>query len=169
MKTAWKLALIAALLVTPAAAQRHDPLTAAEADQIREASQDPARRLDLIVKFARVRLDALMQLRADPKAGADRAAKTHDLLEDFEAVIDELDDNIDDYSARNQDLRKPLKDVVDAETDFLAKLQTLKGAPDEKVYSFMLQDTIDAVSSSLDNAKSTLADQIAHKGELKKK
>lgn len=169
--------LITALLITTAGAQRRDPLTTVEADQLREAAQEPIRRLPLIVKFARARMTAIVQLQADPKASPDRGAKMHDLLEDFGLIIDELDDNIDDYDARNQDLRKPLKEVIDADTEFQAKLKTLKeaGSTDKRIaaemkdYAFVLDNAIDAVNTDLDNARKTLADQIANKGELKKK
>ncbi len=174
--SACKLALlVAAFVVTGAAAQRIDPLTSVEANQIRDAADDPAKRLSLMLKFARARLEAIDQLRADPKAGADRGPKVRDLLKEFGAIIEELDDNIDDYADRNTDLRKPLKEVIEADTEFQGKLKTLSDAANDpragaeaREYKFVLQDSSDSLSSDLDNAKKLLAEQIANKGELKK-
>ncbi len=170
MKNAYKAALLVALLATGAAAQRRDPLTRPEADEIREAAQEPVKRLGLFVKFARARMDAIEQLRADPKAGPDRAGKVHDLLQQFGAIVDELDDNIDDYADKNEDIRKALKDIVEADTGFQEKLKALKdaGGAEAAAYNFVLLDTMDALNANLENAKKTLADQIANKGELKK-
>ncbi len=177
MKTTLRLALVVVLLLTVAAAQRRrDPLTSIEADQVRDAADEPLRRLPLFVKFTQMRMEALDQLRANPKAGADRGQQIHDLLEDVTTLIDELNDNIDDYDARARDLRKPLKQVITVATEFQAKLKGLKGATatdpraarESKDYAFALENAIDAANSLLDNAQKTLADQIANKGELKK-
>ena len=65
MRTLSKLALLVLLLVVVASAQRRhrDPLTDAEADQMREVAQEPEKRLKLIIKFAQARLQAIEQLR----------------------------------------------------------------------------------------------------------
>ncbi len=169
-KIAAKLALMVLLALSTAAAQRRDPLTRAEGDEIREAAEEPVKRLGLFVKFARARLDAIEQLRADPKAGPDQPAKIHDLLRDFGGIMDELSDNIDDYADKNADIRKGLKEVVEADTGFQEKLKALKeaGGPKAAVYNFVLQDASDALASNLDDAQKTLADQNKNKGELKK-
>ncbi len=176
MRTAAKLALLVPLIAAGAAAQyRHDPLNSQEVDQLRETAQEPIKRLPLMVKFARARMDTLDQLRAQSPT-ADRAAQIREALKDFTTIVDQLDDNIDDYADRGLDLRKPLKTIVDADTEFQTKLQAWKqaGTSDPAVakefphYSFALDDALDAVKSNLDNAQKTLADQNAHPKELKK-
>src|SRR5271166_1837551 len=152
--------LVAAL----AAGQRHrDPFTQAEIDQIRDASWEPEQRLSLYVKFARSRLVALEQMRSDPKT-KDRPRQTHDKLDDFLLIYDELNDNIDTYVDRKDDIRKPLKVIVDADTEFQAKLLALRDAdgvpPDEaKQYEFILSNALDTVDSSAEDHRSLLADQ----------
>ena len=55
-------------LHSPGLAQRqHDSLTNPEIDQLRDTALEPDLRLKLYVKFARARLAALEQARADPK------------------------------------------------------------------------------------------------------
>src|SRR5512138_87019 len=84
---------------------RRDPLNPVEIDQLRDAMLEPLDRLKLYVQFARTRLDSLEQMRRDPKTG-NRGQRTHDMLGDFLAIYDELNENIDMYVDRKEDIRK---------------------------------------------------------------
>ena|SRR6202795_1611986 len=169
MKTRWLgvrigLGLVLIMLTTAAWAQRHrDPFTSAEIDQIRDASWEPQQRLALYLKFARARLVALEQMRSDPKI-KDRAQETHDRLDDFLLIYDELNDNIDTYTDRKNDIRKPLKLIVDADTEFEAKLRALKDAADAppeeaKKYEFVLSNALDTLETSTEDHRKLLAEQ----------
>jgi hypothetical protein len=157
----WVLLIGASLA---AVAQRHrDPLTQAEIDQIRDASWEPRQRLTLYVQFARNRLVKLEQVRSDPKT-MDRPQKTHDMLDDFQLLYDELNDNIDTYVDRKDDIRKPLKVIIEADNEFQAKLRALRDAadvpPDEaRQYEFVLTNLLESVDSSSEDHKKLLADQ----------
>jgi hypothetical protein len=155
------------LLSVAATAQRHrDPFTQLEIDEIRDASWAPQERLSLYVKFARARLVALEQLHSDPKAKAnDRPQQTHDKLEDFLLIYDELNDNIDTYLGRKNDIRKPLKVIIDADTEFQAKLRALKDAADvpseeAKRYEFVLTTALETVDTSVEEHRKLLAEQV---------
>ena len=145
-------------------AQRHrDPLTQEEIDQVRDASWEPNQRLTLYVGFARARLVKLEQVRSDPKT-KDRAQQTHDLLDDFQLLYDELNDNIETYVDRNDDIRKPLKGIIGADTEFQAKLRALKDAADVtrseySVYEFVLSTALDSVDSAAEDHRKLLDDQ----------
>lgn len=145
-------------------AQRpRDPLTQAEIDQIRDTSWEPRLRLPLYVEFARARLVKLEEIRSDSKT-KDRARQTHDLLDDFQLLYDELNDNIDTYVERKNDIRKPLKQILDADTEFQAKLRGLKDAADvpraeAQQYAFVLDNALETVDSSADDHRKLLADQ----------
>ena len=162
------LPLIACAIIlagaVPAVAQKHrDPLTQEEIAKVRDTSWEPRLRLPLYVQFARDRLVKLEQMRSDPKA-TNRARQTHDLLDDFQLLYDELNDNIDTYIDRRDDIRKPLKLVIDADTEFQAKLRALKdaaGVPpaDAQQYEFVLKNAIDTVDSSTDDHRKLMADQ----------
>jgi hypothetical protein len=151
-------------LATAATAQRHrDPFTPPEIDQIRDASWEPQKRLALYVQFARGRLVTMEQMRADPKT-KDRAQQTHDKLDDFLLIYDELNDNIDTYVDRKDDIRKPLKAVIDADTEFQAKLRALKdaagvGADEAERYRFVLTNALDTVDGSAEDHRKLLAAQ----------
>jgi len=152
------------LMAAMAVAQRHrDPFTQPEIDQIRDASWEPQQRLSLYVKFARDRLVALEQMRSDPKT-KDRPQQTHDKLDDFLLIYDELNDNIETYIDRKNDIRKPLKVIIDADTEFQAKLLALKdaagvSAEEAKQYEFVLTEVLDTVDGSVEDHRKLLADQ----------
>jgi len=156
---------------------RRDPLTAPETDELREVAQEPVKRLKLYVKYGQARMTAIEQLRSDPKLAEDRGRQIHDLLEDFTNIVDELDDNVDMYHERGSDLRKPLKEVIEADSDWQLRLRTLKEAPasdpnaakEAREYYFVLESSIDSVNESADNARKILAEQNITFAEKKKK
>ena len=182
MKVRWRTEIGLAALVTlplllpvcsPLSAQRRrDPLNALEIDQLRDAMLDPDERLKLYVKFSRDRMTKLEQMRSDPKM-ADRARQTHDMLEDFLGVYDELNDNIDMYVGRKDDIRKPLKVIIEADTEFQSKLRALKNAANTNAaeasqYEFLLTDALDTVDSSADDHRKTVAEVEQYMKKKKK-
>jgi uncharacterized coiled-coil DUF342 family protein len=163
MRFRW-IAIVLLLGVTTVLAQhRRDPLTQTEIDQVRDTSWEPKLRLPLYVQFARARLVKLEEARTDPKT-KDRAKQTHDLLDDFQLLYDELNDNIDTYVDRRDDIRKPLKTVIEADTEFQSKLRAVKDAagvsPQEAaMYEFVLTNAIETVDTATEDHRKLLADQ----------
>lgn len=158
-----RLALAMLLLSTAWAQRRSDPLNPLEEDQLRDAAQDPAERLKLFIGFARTRLTSLERMRADPKV-TDRAQQTRERLQNFLDVYDELNDNIDTFVERKADLRKPLKAVLEADTEFQAKLRALKSSVDSnkdesKQYDFLLTNVLDAVDGGVQDHRQLLNQQ----------
>jgi hypothetical protein len=167
------LGLALALAIPLSAQRRHDPLNAAEIDQLRDAMVEPEQRLKLYVKFVRDRMSKLEQMRSDPKT-IDRPRQTHDMLEDFLAVYDELNDNVDMYVGRKDDIRKPMKAVIEADTEFQSRLRALKDAAntdaaEARQYEFLLTNAIDTVDSSADDHRKTVAEVEEYMRRKKKK
>ncbi|HEY6970461.1 MAG TPA: hypothetical protein VJA94_14735 [Candidatus Angelobacter sp.] len=183
MRQTRKLLLVVLLLSMIAAARKRDPLTDAEADQLREVALEPQKRLKLYIKFAEARLVAIDQLRSDPKFSDGRGKKIHDLLEDFTAILDEINDNLDTYEGRpldkndRKDFHKGLKDVIEASDKFDLKLRTLKSAsetdPQAKKesldYGFALADAQEALKSGADMAREYLSEKDKDAAVEKKK
>ena len=167
-----RVALSLFLLASMAMAGRvqRDPLTDAETDQLREAAQEPGPRLKLYIKFGGARLETIEQLRTDPKMATGRGQRIHDLLEDFANIVDEIDRNVDTYDERDLDLRKPLKELIQAESGWQLRLRTLKETPHNdaasasefREYSFTLDAALDSLNSSADNSRKVLQEQEAH-------
>jgi hypothetical protein len=163
LRTCVCVALLLAGISVAQAQRHHEPLTQREIDQIRDASWEPKQRLTLYVQFTRARLVKLEEMRNDPKT-KDRPRQTHDMLDDFLLLYDELNDNIDTYVDRKDDIRKPLKIVIDADTEFQAKLRALKDAADvpaeeARQYEFVLTNILDTVDTSAEDHRKLLVDQ----------
>jgi len=157
--------MCALVLGLPLLAQTRDALTEQESDDLREVAQEPLKRMKLLIKFANARLETVERIQAEPKV-ANRGQRMHDALTDFRQIVDEIDDNVDDYSKKQSDLRKALGELVPAEQAFQSRLEAIKrvsedpkNAPIMKSYSFALQDAFESVSLSLEDAKKTLDEQ----------
>ena len=152
--------VLAVVLLAPTAwtqGKVRDPLTDAEVDQMREAADFPNKRLELLVKFARERVFEIESAQAESKT------KTiHDTLQDFIAILDEIEDNIDMYGAHNADMRKGLKLVIEADSEWQLKLRQVKEkSPKDELeqFSFVLINATDTVGDSAKTARETLAEQ----------
>jgi hypothetical protein len=142
--------------------KNRDPLTEQEVDQMRETADFPNKRLELMIGFARARMKSIEDLRAASKIPPDRPMKIHDLLQDFLALLDEMDDNIDMYGAHKTDMRKGLKLLIEADGEWQLQLRQLKDqSPPEELqqYSFVLTNAKDAVSDSAQSTRETLEEQ----------
>jgi len=156
------LVVLVGSLAQAGLAQHRDPLNDKEIDEMREAADDPNKRLELMVTFARARITAIDQLQADTKNARNRPAQIHDLLQDFTALLDETEDNIEVYSSHKTDMRKGLKLLIEATSEWQLKLRTLKEkSPPEELeqYSFVLANAVDAVKDSAEDARKTLQEQ----------
>jgi len=178
MRSARLVAVLLCITALAATAQvhRHDPLTSPETEALREVSMEPDKKLPLYLKYARARLATIEQLRSDPHSAEGRGRKVHDLLADFKDIMDEMDRNVDSFADQKLDFRKALKEIIQADGEFQAKLQTLKEAAKEpaaateaKEYEFALLDAIDAVDGDLDNARDLLPQQEKAAAEAKAK
>jgi len=151
------------LLSTVWAQRRRDPLNPLEQDQLRDAAQEPSERLKLYIQFSRTRLTSLEQTRSDPKL-TDRGQQTRDRLQDFLDVYDELNDNLDTFVERKADLRKPLKTLIEADTEFQARLRALKSSAEAnkgeaQQYDFLLSSVLETVDSSVQDHRQLLSQQ----------
>lgn len=172
MKRAATLMMLLLLLASGLvqAQRRRDPLTDKESDELRETALEPLKRMKLLVTYARARMATIEQLRANPKLNADAGDQIRMLLEDVAGLVDETDENLATYKGKDSDLRKPLKLVVETNTDFQLKLRTLRetSSPEDlKRFGFALETTTDSVNSSADSARAMLDEQNASRGKEK--
>ncbi|MDQ6699527.1 MAG: hypothetical protein M3Z36_05020 [Acidobacteriota bacterium] len=163
--------VLAVLCTAPPVLAERDFLTADEADQVREA-QDPNERLQLYIQFARQRIDQAQQLLAKDKPG--RSVLVHDLLEDYNHLIDAIDTVSDDALKRKLPIGVGLAAVSAGEKALLETLKKMEaGHPkDSTRYEFALKQAIESTNDGIELANSDLASrstQVLAKEEKEKK
>jgi len=166
-----KIALLLLFISCAALHAQRDFLTADEADQIREA-QDPNDRLNLYTVFARQRLDQVESLIKEKKPG--RSSFVHDLLEEYNHIIDAIDTVADDALERKLAIAEGMKSVASAEKGFLPSLEAIRDGKPEDLnrYDFVLTQAIDATRDSLDASGQDLgkrSEEVAERERREKK
>lgn len=158
------LLLIALAGTFPALAQR-DYLTAGEVDLLRQTAQEPNERLKLYIDFANQRLGLLENALTSEKPG--RSALVHDLLEQYNKIIDALDVAVDDALQRKADITLGIKAVSDAEKGFLPRLKKIEESrpKDFDRYEFALQQAVETTQDSLDMSLEDLGKRSAEVAE----
>lgn len=159
MKTPFHLLFL--LLLAPAltlcAQQQDSALTNTEIEQVREARYYPADCILLFVKFLDLRTQELHDLYAHPRRPG-REQDTHDLLQQFTSLTDELSDNLDDYGPRHVDLRRVLPKVLEA-TDRWAT--AIKSLPEDDAYNVTRKLAIESLRDLRESTTELAADQVA--------
>ncbi len=170
------LLLFFLLLCAGVSAQtRHDPLSSIEVDQMRGSAQEPGKRIQLLLGFARVRLLGAEKLRIDAKSSRKELAKAEELLGDFALLIDELDDNLDMYKKRGEDLRAALRRVLDAEAVFQQELKELTAriaqaqpqGPTTVGLAAAMEDAAESLQTSSESAGAMLAAEEQKWGQVR--
>jgi hypothetical protein len=153
------------LAMAPVFAQsRKDPLTEKQAEEVREAGDQPLERVKLFVGYVDDRAKDIHTINADPIA-QNKTARIHTLLDEFTRLCDDLQDNMDQYDEQHADLRKVLKEII-TKTDEWAKI--LAEPKDSAQYDFVRKTAIDSNQSAHESAVKMLADEEAYIAEKKK-
>ena len=137
--------------------QQKSDLSDKEVEEIREARYVPSDCVLLFVKFLDLRTQEITGLYAKPRRPG-REQDTHDLLEQFTSIADELGDNLDDYGPRHADLRKALPKLVDA-TDRWAT--EIKSPPDNDTYDIARKLALESIRDLRESTTELASDQAA--------
>src|SRR6202789_4652934 len=152
------LAFVLVALALPARAQHNDSaLSEGEIEQLRDSAYVANDRLLVFIKFLDARNKAIQELFAHPRKPG-REDDTHDLLEQFTAIADELNDNLDDYGPHHRDIRKALPKLVEATERWSSNLKT---PPDNETYSVSRKIALEAVRDLREEAMRLIEDQKA--------
>jgi len=145
-----------AALSMPLLAQRSEAsLTEGEIEQLRESAYIANDRVMVFIKLIDVRIKALQDLYAKPRRPG-REQDTHDLLGQFTALADELNDNLDDYGPRHRDIRKSLPKLVEASGRWAT---AVKSPPDNETYNVQRKLALETIHDIRDEATQMIEEQ----------
>jgi hypothetical protein len=148
--------------------RNRDPLTEKEIDELREQTIEPEKRLKLYVQFTSLRLDWVEKSPPPDNLTHERLPTTPlQALEDFTALVDEIDSNVDMFHRQHNDIRKSLKLIVESETKWSEKLKSWEGnlavltkdSEQQQKLRLAIKDAIEAIESNLDSMKAVIAEQ----------
>lgn len=144
----------------PALPQVHDTntLSEAEVEQLRDAAYVPSDRVLVFVKLLDTRIRTIQDLLAKPRRPG-REEDLHELLEQFTAISDELNDNLDDYETRHRDIRKPLPKLLDASERWAS---SLRGIPDNEIYNLSRKLALQSVRDTREETTKLIDGQRAY-------
>ncbi len=144
------------LLAPNVRAQRGEaPLTDGEVEQLRDSAYIANDRVMVFIKLIDTRIKALQDIYAKPRRPG-REEDTHDLLEQFSSLADELSDNLDDYGPRHRDIRKALPKLIEATERWAT---AIKSPPDNDVYNVSRRIALESVRDLRDQANEMIEDQ----------
>jgi hypothetical protein len=152
------LALVLLTLALPLHAQRGESaLSEGEIEQLREAAYFPNDRVLVFIKLLDTRDKAIQDLFAHPRKPG-REQDTHDLLEQFTAIADELNDNLDDYGPSHRDIRKALPKLLDATERWSSNL---KQPPENNAYDLSRKLALESIRDIREEATRLVEEQKA--------
>ncbi len=138
------LVLVAALAFhapSPARAQAaEDVLSQKEVDLLRDAAFSPVDRIAAFEQFLNDRQKRIQELVTKRHGHTDYGGDMHDALDQFGQIVDELNDNLDEYSRQHRDVRKALPKLLKAAGDWSA---TLSSASDNEAYNVVRKIALD--------------------------
>ncbi len=146
------------------AQDKDDPLTEAQVDKLRETGDDPPGRVKLYMEFIAQRTDAIAEMVGDTRI-QNKPPKIRTLLQEYTRLVDELQDNLDNYDEAHADIRKPLKELVPASKKWL---DTVKQPPADPVYDFPRKTAVDASESLVEQVTKLQTDLDKYFAEQKK-
>jgi hypothetical protein len=144
------------LLALPLHAQRdQSALSEAEVEELRQSAYFPNDRVLLFIRLLDERDQSIQKLFAHPRRPG-REQDTHDLLEQFTSIADELNDNLDDYGPRHRDIRKALPKLLDATERWASHI---KSPPDNGAYDVSRRLALEAIRDLREQATEMIEEQ----------
>ena len=150
------LTLVLLALTTPLFAQRdQSALSEGEIEQLRDSAYIANDRVLVFIKLLDSRVKRIQETNTGPRRPG-REQDTHDLLEQFTAIADELDDNLDDYGPHHRDIRKALPKLVEATERWSTAIKT---PPDNEAYNVSRKLALEALRDIRESATQLVEDQ----------
>ena len=152
------LALALTSLLLPLHAQQDgSALSEGEVEQLRDSAYYPNDRVLVFIKLLDSRVKRIQDKNTGPRHPG-REQDTHDLLEQFTSIADELDDNLDDYGPHHRDVRKSLPKLIEATERWAT---AIKSPPENEAYNVSRKLALEAIRDIRESATELIEDQKA--------
>ena len=156
------LAACILLVLAPAALSRaqddDSSMSQKEIEALRDAAYIPNDRVLTYVKILDTRDQEITTLLAKPRRPGFKQ-DMHDLLDQFAAITDEFNDNLDEYQSKHRDIRKVLPKVVSSIERWSTTLRT---PADDQTYNIVRKMALDSLKDMRETATSLQTEQEAY-------
>lgn len=132
-----------------------EALSDAEIDKLRDVAPYPPQRLLLFISFLDERSKAIERLDTGQRHPG-REEDVRDLMNQFASISDDLDDNLDDYSRRHQDVRKVLPRLIAATERWGTMLRT---PPEDERYTVARELALTSLADVQNSAEKMAVEQ----------
>ena len=147
------------LLPSPTFAQRHAaPLSESEEEEVRDAAIEPARRIAVYQSIVESRVKRIQNVLTDTRAQG-RREDIREAMEAISSLVDELQDNLEEYDHAHRDLRKQLPKLLDAMPRWES---VLRQPPDDPAYDLTRRLALEAVADVKKEAAEILPSETAY-------
>jgi hypothetical protein len=136
-------ALLLFLLLAPRlhAQANDDDMSQKEIESLRDAAYIPSDRLVAYEKILNTREQEIRDLLSKPHRPG-FAQDMHDSIDQFGAIADEFNDNLDDYSSKHRDVRKALPRLI---ADIERWSTTLRAPENDDAYNVVRRIALDSL------------------------
>jgi hypothetical protein len=125
-----------------------------EIESLRDAAYIPNDRVLTFMKILNTREQEIQDLLSKPRRPGFNQ-DMHDLLDQFAAIADEFNDNLDEYQSKHRDVRKALPKLVSAIERWSTTLRT---PADDQTYNIVRKMALDSLKDMHDTATSMQTD-----------
>ncbi len=139
-------------------AQKEEPaLSDGEVEKLRESAADAPSRVMVFVEFLNRRADRIDKLNTGKRLPG-REEDTHALIQEMSSILDDLEDNLEDYNKRHWDIRKALPKLLSATERWNT---TLNSAPDREEYGVQRKLALESLHDVRETATAMVEEQKA--------
>jgi beta-phosphoglucomutase-like phosphatase (HAD superfamily) len=129
-----------------------------EIESLRDAAYIPNDRVLVFVKILNTREQEISDLLSKPRRPGFNQ-DMHDLLDQFAAIADEFNDNLDEYQSKHRDIRKSLPKLVSAIERWSS---ALRAPADDQTYNIVRKMALDSLKDMHDTAASMQTEQATY-------
>lgn len=129
-----------------------------EIESLRDAAYIPNDRIMTFVKILDTRDQEITELLSKPRRPGFNQ-DMHDLLDQFAAIADEFNDNLDEYQSKHRDIRKSLPKLISAIDRWST---TLRAPADDQSYNIVRKMALDSLKDMHETATAMQTEQAAY-------